>query len=65
MKWVVVKVPDGTGVISKSAKFFDDVEEAVVYQMESPYNTVLAQVEEHKPSLWERFFEWLNGNTSV
>lgn len=61
MKWIVAKVPEGDSNVSKSARFFDDVEEAIMYQMEGPYNTVLAHVEDYKPSIWERFFEWLNG----
>lgn len=59
-KWIVVKVPDD-GNVSKSARFFDDVEQAVLYQAESPYNTVLAHVEDYKPTWLERFLEWLNG----
>lgn len=63
MKYVVVKIPDNDGVISKSARFFEKIEEAVVYQQETPYNTVLAFVEEgDKPPLLERFLNWFYGN---
>lgn len=63
MKYVVVKIPDNDGVISKSAKFFDSVEEAVVYQQETPYNTVLAFVEDGG-SWFVRFMRWLESFTN-
>ena len=59
MNYVVVKIPDNDGVISKSAKFFDKIEDAVVYQQETPYNTVLAIVEEEPDNWMLRFIRWL------
>lgn len=64
MKFVVVKIPDNDGVISKSAKFFDKIEEAVVYQQETPYNTVLAFIE-HEPDNWAiRLMRWFENWTN-
>lgn len=64
MKYVVVKIPDNDGVISKSAKFFDRVEEAVVYQQETPYNTVLAFVEDTSDGWFVRIMKWLESWTN-
>lgn len=66
MKWVVIKVPENDGVISKSAWFFDTFQEAVDHRAASPYNTVLAEAVEHTPTLLEKFLNWLyNGKSAV
>jgi len=59
--WIVAKVPEEGSTVSKSARFFDNVEDAVEYHLNGPYDTVLSHVEEYKPSWLQRFFEWLNG----
>lgn len=64
MKFVVVKIPDNDGVVSKSARFFDKIEEAVVYQQETPYNTVLAAIA-HEPDNWAiRLMRWFENWTN-
>ncbi|WQZ00957.1 hypothetical protein [Stenotrophomonas phage StenR_269] len=64
MKFVVVKIPDNDGVVSKSARFFDKIEEAVVYQQETPYNTVLGIIE-HEPDNWTiRLMRWFENWTN-
>lgn len=62
MKWVVVKLPKEGSTVSKSAWFFDNAEHAVLHQQASPYDTVLAYIEEHKPTLLERFINWYYGD---
>ena len=62
MKYVVVKMPD-TGDVSKSAKFFESLEEGIEYADGAPYPSMAVAIVLQDDNWYDRLLVWLARRT--